>query len=214
MDDVTVRRLGADPATEPGSWAAVRDLCCRTGDNGTPIARERWELFSRIWIEPYQELLPQWTYVAEIGADIVGYLTGCPDSKKFYRMRQWRVTLPVLIAILFGRYRNSPAAGLYIRRALGLVKNPEQYFSGQLALTLARDYPAHLHINVDADHRRSGVGWLLIESYFADLRRNNIAGVHLFCGTEPVAFYRRLGFQVLESVEFGGTAIFALGRRG
>ncbi len=192
----------------------MRELCCRTGDNGAPIARERWELFSRIWIEPYQKFLPQWTYVAEIGANIVGYLTGCPDSEKFYRMRRWRVTVPVLIAIFFGRYRNSPGAGLYVRRALGMVKSPERFFSDQISPALAREYPAHLHINVDADHRRSGVGRLLMESYFADLRRANVTGIHLFCGTEPVAFYRRLGFQILESVEFGGTAIFALGRRG
>jgi len=193
----------------------VRELCCRTGDNGVPVARERWELFSRIWIEPYQRLLPQWTYVADTGANnIVGYLTGCPDSKKFYRMGRWRVTLPGLIAILFGRYRNSPDAGMYVRRALGMVKSPEQFYSGQISSTLAREYPAHLHINVDADHRRSGICRQLMESYIADLRRVNVTGIHLFCGTEPVAFYRRLGFQVLESVEFGGTAIFALGRRG
>jgi GNAT superfamily N-acetyltransferase len=214
MDKLTVRRLGADPAAELGSWAAVRELCCRTGDNGAPIARERWELFSRIWIEPYEKLLPQWTYVAEIDSVVVGYLTGCPDSKNFYRMRQWRVTLPMLIVMFFGRYRRLPGAGLYVRRALGIAKHPERCFSAQLSLTLARDFPAHLHMNVDADHRRSGVGRLLMERYFADLRRASIIGVHLFCGTEPLAFYRRLGFQVLETVELNGVPIFSLGRRG
>jgi GNAT superfamily N-acetyltransferase len=212
-ENVTVRRLSSDPATESGSWAAVRELCCRTGDNGAPIARERWAFFARIWIDPYEKLVPHWTYVAENGADIVGYLTGCPDSMTFYRRRRWQITLPTVIAILFGRYR-PPGAGAYVRRALGMVKSAEQCFSSELLLTLIHDYPAHLHINVDAGHRRAGVGRQLMERYFADLRRANVEGVHLFCGTEPVAFYRRLGFQVLGSVKYGGAPVFALGRRG
>ena len=213
MDNVTVRRLSTDPGAESDSWAAVRELCCRTGDNGAPIAPERWALFARIWIDPYEKLVPHWTYVAEIGDDIVGYLTGCPDSRTFYRRRRWQMTLPTLIAILFGRYRHSPGAGAYIRRALGMVKSAEQCFSNELSLTLVRDYPAHLHINIDAGHRRAGVGRQLMERYFADLRRADVEGAHLFCGTEPVAFYRHLGFRVLGSVEFRGTAVFALATR-
>ena len=68
MDVVSVRRLSASRAVDRAAWAAVHGLCCRTGDNGDPIAPERWELFARIWIEPYEKLLPEWTYVAENAA--------------------------------------------------------------------------------------------------------------------------------------------------
>ena len=86
----TARRLSAG---EKASWAAVRELCCRTGNNGDPIAPERWELFARIWIEPYEKILPHWTYIAESGEAVVGYLTGCPDTRVFHRARFWLTQL-------------------------------------------------------------------------------------------------------------------------
>ena len=213
MQNLIVRRLSASPAADSAAWAAVRELCCRTGDNGAPIARERWEFFSRIWIDPYQKLLPQWTYVAEIDAAVVGYLTGCPDSKGFYRRRAWRVSLPLLTEILCGRYGHTPETKAYVCRALGIRKSAEQCFSRKLHQSIAQDYPAHLHVNVDAGYRRSGIGRRLMETYFADLAGARRRGVHLFCGDDPVPFYRRVGFQALESIEIRGGRIFVMGRR-
>lgn len=124
MNSVTARRLSASHGADRASWAAVRELCCRTGNNGDPIAPERWELFSRIWIEPYEKILPEWTYVAEGGKSIVGYLTGCPDSRKFYRMKLWRVTVPLLMAIAGGQYRHTPCAREFVKQTVGLRKSP------------------------------------------------------------------------------------------
>jgi GNAT superfamily N-acetyltransferase len=210
---VTARRLSARQDAESASWAAVRELCCRTGDNGDPIAPERWELFSRIWIEPYEKLCPGWTYVAESSGAIVGYLTGCPDSRKFYRLKAWRVTAPLLIAIGGGRYYGTPGVREYVMQAFGLRKRPDRRFTAGLRRGVALDYPAHLHINVDAAHRRKGVGRALIENYFADLRLRKVSGVHLFCGADPVEFYRQLGFETLEKAAVNGVSIFALGAR-
>jgi GNAT superfamily N-acetyltransferase len=211
MNSVTARRLSASHEADRASWAAVRELCCRTGENGAPIAQERWELFSRIWIEPYEKIVPQWTYVAESGDLAVGYLTGCPNSRKFYRMKLWRATLPLLMAIAGGQYRRTPGAREVVMQALGLRRSLERRFTPALRRTIARAYPAHLHINVAAGYRRRGIGRRLIESYFADLRRHNVSGVHLFCGPDPVEFYRLLGFQPLENIELGGVSTFALG---
>jgi len=115
MNSVTARRLSASHGADRASWAAVREICCRTGNNGEPIAPERWELFSQIWIEPYEKILPEWTYVAESGVSIVGYLTGCPDSQVFYRMKLWRVTLPLLMAVAAGSIGTLPAPGISSR---------------------------------------------------------------------------------------------------
>lgn len=213
MNSVTARRLSAAYDGDRASWAAVRELCCRTGNNGDPIAPERWELFSRIWIEPYEKIVPEWTYVGESGAAIVGYLTGCPDSQKFQRMKLWWVTFPVLMAIAGGQYRHAPGARQFVKEALGLRKSVERHFTPALRRTLARAYPAHLHINVAAGHRHRGIGRRLIESYLADLRRHGVSGIHLFCGADPVEFYGRLGFQALETAELNGTVTFALGAR-
>jgi GNAT superfamily N-acetyltransferase len=210
MHKVTVRRLSAGGGA---AWPAVRELCCRSGDNGDPILVERWELFSRIWIEPYEKLLPEWSYAAESGARVVGYLTGCPDSRRFYRAKAWRMTLPLLLAIAWGRYRHVAGAGAFAKQALGLRPGVESYFSRPLRRDLTLGYPAHLHINIDVAHRGRGVGRRLIDSYFADLRDQGVPGVHIFCGAGPVPFYRKQGFQVLESADIRGLMTLAMGVR-
>ncbi len=150
MNAVTARRLSAGHDADRASWAAVRDLCCRSGNNGDPIAPERWELFSRIWIEPYEKIVPEWTYVAESDGSVVGYLTGCPDSQVFYLRKLWRVTFPLLMAIGVGRYRRTPGVREFVKHAVGLRGSSERRFTPALRRTIARAYPAHLHINVAA----------------------------------------------------------------
>ena len=87
MTSITVRRLSSQRNKEAGDWKAVYDLCCRTGNNGQPIVPERWDLFGRLWVGPYEEIFPQWTYVAEAGGVVVGYLTGCPNSHRFAKAK-------------------------------------------------------------------------------------------------------------------------------
>jgi hypothetical protein len=87
MGSITTRRLALDRPAESPLWAEIRTLCCRTGDNGGPIAKERWEFFAKLWVEPYERFLPEWTYVALFEESVVGYLTGCPDSRKFARTK-------------------------------------------------------------------------------------------------------------------------------
>ncbi len=213
MGSITTRRLSFDRSTERPLWAEIRTLCCRTGDNGRAIAKERWEFFAKVWIEPYERLVPDWTYVALSEKSVVGYLTGCPDSRKFARTKAWRVTLPLLLQIALGRYRHSRGAHAFGRRALGLSEKAEGRFSPELGRSIDGDYPAHLHVNVDEGYRRMGIGRRLMESYLADLRSAGVVGVHLFCGAEPVEFYRSLGFNTLGSARFRGASIFSLGRK-
>ena len=212
MDSITTRRLSPDREAEKASWSAIREICCRTGDNGRPIARERWDFFSKIWIDPYEMLVPQWTYVAVVQETTVGYLTGCPDSKKLSRSKAWRVTLPLLMQIVLARYRTTPGAREFARRALGLGKRPERSFPRLAHQSMANFYPAHLHVNVEERYRRMGIGGRLIENYLADLREQGVSGVHLYCAADPVEFYLRSGFKVMEVEQFQNGPIFALGR--
>ena len=62
-------------------------------------------------------------------------------------------------------------------------------------------YPAHLHINTRADQRGSGIGTALMNTYLAQLRNENVPGVHLETSSEnviAVPWYERLGFQLLQ----------------
>jgi len=208
---ITIRRLTVKRESERAIWHAIGELCCRTGNNGEPIAPERWRLFAKIWIEPYEKLLPDWTYVAEAEGEVVGYLPGCPDSKKFTRRTFWRSTVPLLADILLGRFRGQRDARAFARRALGLTRSVERCFPSHVRRRIHSAYPAHLHINVDARYRGSGIGRRLYQSYFADLRAQGITGIHLYCGADPLTFYLRLGFEELSSVRLVSVAVHLLG---
>jgi len=213
MTSVTVRRLSARKGKEARDWNAVYDLCCRTGNNGQPVARERWNFFGRLWVEPYEKFFPQWTYVAEAEKVVVGYLTGCPNSRWFAKAKLWRFELPLLIDICRRHYSGNRDARRFVRQFFRFEERPERVFPHALRQMLQRDYPAHLHMNVDANWRGSGVGTKLLEHFFADLHEASIAGVHLYCGPDPLGFYLGRGFKELGRVQFRGVPVYVLGGR-
>lgn len=56
---------------------SVRQLCCDNGYLGDPIdgAFSDRDLYASIFIDPYLDHYPEWTFVAEYEGQIVGYLT-------------------------------------------------------------------------------------------------------------------------------------------
>jgi GNAT superfamily N-acetyltransferase len=194
-------------------WRAVRELCARTGNGGSPIERERWEFFGEHWVGPYQRFLPEWTYLADVGGVTVGYLTGCPDTKSF-RLRKALFFKPRLIwAIWRGRYPKNADARRFLRRTFRLERGPEQAFARKLRNLVEQEYPAHLHINFEATCRGKGMGRALTEAFYADLRGRRVPGVHVYCGADPVPFYRRLGFEELGKAPWGKGEVHLLGAK-
>jgi GNAT superfamily N-acetyltransferase len=158
--------------------------------------------------------VPEWTYVAETGDRVVGYLTGCPDTAAFRRARRFRVTLPLLAGIAFGRYAWNVDARRTVELAFRLRTGTESRLASGMPEGLTRTYPAHLHMNVEAEHRGRGTGAALIERYALDLRAAGVPGIHLLCGPGPRAFYARNGFADLAVLEVSpGRPVYTLGRR-
>jgi ribosomal protein S18 acetylase RimI-like enzyme len=63
-----------------------------------------------------------------------------------------------------------------------------------------REYPAHLHINMQAGSRGLGVGRRLMETYLEQLRQQSVNGVHLETTNMNVAachLYEKIGFRLL-----------------
>lgn len=201
-------------AKSAADWTAIRSLCCRTGNAGEPIDRERWPLFGELWIGPYQRLVPNWTYVAEVDGRVVGYLTGCPDTAALRSGRRFRVTLRLLVAIACRRYAWTVDARRTVALALRLRRGTESRLSARLPADLSRTHPAHLHMNVEAEYRSHGIGTALIQRYARDLTATGVPGIHLFCGADPRAFYQRNGFTELAAVEMSADRwVYTLGRR-
>jgi GNAT superfamily N-acetyltransferase len=201
-------------AKAAADWAAIRSLCCRTGNAGEPIDRARWPLFEELWIGPYQRVVPEWSYVAEVDGRVVGYLTGCPDTAALRRGRRFRITLPLLVAIACRRYAWTADARRMIALAFRLRRGTESQLAARLPPDLPRTHPAHLHMNVEAEFRSRGIGAALIERYVRDLTAAGVPGVHLFCGPGPRAFYQRNGFTEVGSAEMSpGRWVYTFGRR-
>jgi GNAT superfamily N-acetyltransferase len=195
-------------------WQGVRSLCCQTGNGGDPIDPARWPLFAELWIGPYQRLVPEWTYVAEAEGRVVGYLTGCPDTAAFRRARRFRVTPRLLVAIAYRRYTWNADARRTVELALRLRPDVESRLAARLPSDLTRTHPAHLHMNVDAEYRRRGIGGVLIERYAQDVAAAGVPGIHLFCGAAARRFYARQRFTDLAACEVSpGRWVYVLGRQ-
>jgi len=199
---------------EVKDWPAIRAICCKTGNAGNSIDESRWPFFGELWVGPYQKLRSDWTFVLEEEAEVVGYLTGCPDTITYEAEKKLYSVLPLFFKTLFGFYESNGDTKRFIKRTIGLEKWPAEMFPEAFRKSMYKEFPAHLHINLDASRRSKGTGSKLMEYYFDQLRANNIKGVHLFCGAGPLNFYKRLQFSELMTIEFRpGVIVYALGRK-
>ncbi|OFZ56809.1 MAG: hypothetical protein A2428_12465 [Bdellovibrionales bacterium RIFOXYC1_FULL_54_43] len=200
----------------PEDWSKIREICCKTAQAGAEIARERWPFFAELWVGPYQRLLPEWCYVAESpDGEVVAYLTGCPESRKFAAARAIFHSIPLFVKILTRRYDWNGDVSRFVRRTLRLARDPERSFSRRARRLVQGNYPAHLHVNAEASYRGAGIGQKLVERFIIDLKERGFSsGTHIICGSGPVKFYQRTGFETLERLEFlPGVPIYLMGRR-
>lgn len=206
---------------ERDDWAFAREVCALTGNGGDPIDRARWGFFGEQWVGPYERLRPGWTYVAEspVG-ERLGYLTGSPDTEAFEIEKKWLFDLPLYFATGLGAYpRNRDVEGFRKRfraeiRGPHADLGPRDHFPPAETRAIVAEYPAHLHVNLVAEARGKGAGRLLVERFREDLAAVGVRGIHLYCGEKPRPFYERIGFRVLDRIEFRpGVLVYRLGSR-
>lgn len=80
--------------------------------------------------------------------------------------------------------------------------------------SIADEYPAHLHIDIDEACTGGGNGRRLMEALFERLRADGVAGVMLGVAADnerAVGFYRHMGFQQLD--DFGDGAGHTFGKK-
>jgi GNAT superfamily N-acetyltransferase len=83
-----------------------------------------------------------------------------------------------------------------------------QYPVDTAAQPWLENYPAHLHIDLLPYIQQKGIGRNLMNELFAELARQKAPGLHLGVGasnTGAVAFYKRVGFSVLQEQKWGFT---------
>jgi ribosomal protein S18 acetylase RimI-like enzyme len=183
-----------DPSDRPGLFRIAAD----TAFFGEPLERymEDRRLFNDAFYAYYTDAEPACCWIAEADRQVVGFLTGCLNSKA-QAGRYIRLVLPgLLTALARGKYSFGPLTTKYIRKLVGAA------LRGEIPRVDTRIYPAHLHINVDVAYRRRGLGNKLMNSYLAQLRSLRIPGVHLETTSLNEAacrLYERLGFRVVSA---------------
>ena len=174
---------------------AVRRLCCDTADRGRPIEPlyDDREVFADLVTRYYTDYEPDATWIAEWHGQVVGYLTGCADSRRYRRvMRWWVAPLAVMRAIGRGALC-SRQSWRWARAAL------HTSWEGKLHSPDSR-YPAHLHINIQEAFRGQQIGQHLVERFLDQMLTMRSRGVYAAIRSDNIrsrAFFERFAFTEL-----------------
>lgn len=148
------------------------------------------ESFAEIWTGYYTDREAESTFVAVRDGEIVGYLTGCVDSRVAPSPER-SITRAAVHHALFLR----PGTARFLWRGLTDSLFQGGTPSGELT---DRRWPSHLHINLVSEARGRGAGTALMEAWFARLRRVGSPGCHLGTLLEnerAIGFFERMGFR-------------------
>ena len=182
---------------EPRDREVLRHLCCETADQGEPVERffHDRELFADLVTRYYTDCEPRSTWVAEHQDQLVGYLTGCLDTRRYWRIMAQRVVPPMVShAMLRGTFWSRE-----IWRLAHAGLQSWQRGGWRREVPLDR-HPAHLHVNVQRGFRGQQVGRQLVERFLVHVRAAGLPGVHAAVVEDNRAachFFERLGFLAL-----------------
>src|SRR5258705_3923653 len=87
---------------QPADRAALRAIACNTADSGNPVERffpDR-EVFADMLTRYYTDIAPEATWIAEDAGQVVGYLTGCFDTRRYLRAMAFRIAPAALLKAL------------------------------------------------------------------------------------------------------------------
>jgi ribosomal protein S18 acetylase RimI-like enzyme len=190
--EVSIRPLAQENVSD------VLRIAADTAYFGEPVEAflEDRTLFLDFFYWYYTSLESESSWVAISEEKVVGFLVGCRESRS--QVRKWlRYIFPmVLNNFLQGKYRMGPRTWRYLGE---LIKTP---FVGGVQKVDLSHFPAHLHININANWRGKGIGRRLMQAYLDQLSREYIPGVYLNTTNLNEAaciLYEKMGFILLHS---------------
>jgi ribosomal protein S18 acetylase RimI-like enzyme len=177
---------------EPPDRGPIRDMTHLVGYMGEP-ADWYWrhaKSFADVWTSYYTDQEPESLLVALEGQRIVGYLTGCVDSRRA-PSPAWAITRADL---RYALYLRPGTAGFFWR---GVLDTVVQRGTPKGQLDDPR-WPSHLHINLLPEARGAGVGDSLMNTWLTQLQQLGSPGCHLGTLLEndrAIRFFERQGFE-------------------
>ncbi len=168
----------------------VRIVGVNTGGHLTTERDKRalWYLF----LDYYIEVEPDCCFVAADEEDnAVGFIIAAADYKQYEKA-----------------YRELYLSKLGKQKFLyGIYKNIELV----LCRKFGRKYPAHLHIDINPEYQRLGLGHKLMDALILRLNEKNVKSVYLIVGNKNEKgknFYKKYGFDKVGT--FFNGIVFAL----
>ncbi len=188
------------PRIEP---AGVADLagayrvCLLTGDAGVDATGKYRDpdLLGHVYVGPYLVRGDDTQLVVVDEQGVAGYLLSADDTLAFETWAEEHWWPP--LRVRYPRIGDGSPDARLIRK----LHQPER-----AEPALARDYPAHLHIDLLERTRGSGIGRTLIERLLDELRARDVEGVHFGVDARNVpaiGFYEHLGFRTLREERWG-----------
>lgn len=175
---------------QPGDRSAITDVAYATaffGASAETFFPDR-SLFAELWVTPYVDGRGCCNLVAEDAGVIVGYVIASCDPRAY--RRHLAQAIPHVLGLMLRPSPGTPAGSA--RYLLRLLRYPVP--SAPVA-----EFPAHLHLNLVATSRGTGLGTLLLQQHIACLRARGVRGVQLSTTRENAAavhLYEKLGFTV------------------
>jgi len=173
---------------------ALYQICLRTGWGGGDATEHYSDprLLGHFYAAPYVKQDSGLCLIATLNGVPSGYILGTADSAGF---RTWSETqwFPTLRERFPMPDEADTSADAVLRRRM---------HSGYEPPDCARDYPAHLHIDLLPNLQGRGLGAQLMGRFFDILRERNCPAAHLVvnvANTRAVAFYEKFGFHLVNS---------------
>jgi len=177
--------------------SAVRRIACDTAFMGKPaeVFFDGREVLADILTGYFTDCEPESCFVAEQERSVIGYLIGAKDARRIPGISVRKI-LPaaILRTITGGTLSKKKNIAFLAHFFLSLLRGE---FKRQAVF---EEYPATMHINIDARFRGSGIGAQLLRAYDTYLEHARIAGVHL-ATLSPAAgrFFEKNGFRLLDT---------------
>ncbi len=182
---------------QPGDREGVRKISADTANLGKPVETffpDR-EVMTDFLMDYYTDYEPTSCWVAEYDAEVIGYLTGCVHNDRYLFLTCFYIVPKTLLhAIVRGVFFQKKTWRLLKAVISTCCKG------GYFKCIPWDKYPAHLHINIQAEFRNQQVGNRLMEKFFQQVKSCGLAGIHVVTRQENTGacrFFERMGFTAL-----------------
>ncbi|MHB8281137.1 MAG: GNAT family N-acetyltransferase [Candidatus Humimicrobiaceae bacterium] len=176
--------------------APLREIACDTAFMGEPAEKffTGREFIADFLTRYHTDYEPQSVFIAEKEGKVIGYLSGAKNEKTMDLVFIFKVLPAAVLKLIFKGYIFKKNNFLFI------LFNIYSFFKGEFYAPafIRKDYPAIMHINIDKNYRRYGIGNSLIEAYLSYLIKEKIKGIHLTTQSEKsFKFFEKIGFKII-----------------